>query len=125
MRLDLFPTGLVWALYIALGALLLFFSTWVFFVAIMNLKRVRNAGQLTPASRVLGLVVEAIGLVLDLSLNWLIAPLLFLEVGREVLLSARITRLVAQDPNGWRGRLALLLRTQLLDNIDPAGVHRG
>lgn len=104
----------------------LFYFTWVFFAAIMNIKRVRDAGKLTRTARVLGMATLAIGLVLDLAVNWLIAPVLFLELPRwrEWLLSARITRLIAAG-TGWRARLALWLRMQLLDEIDPGGVHHG
>ncbi len=107
-------------------AVALFYVTWVFFAAVMNVKRVRDAGKLTRTARAFGLVTLAIGLVLDLAVNWLLAPLLFLELPRygEWLLSARITRLIAAGA-GWRARLALWLRMQLLDDIDPGGVHTG
>ncbi len=104
----------------------LFYTTWVFFCAVMNIKRVRDAGKLTRTARVLGMVTLAIGLVLDLAVNWLIAPVLFMELPRwgEWLLSARITRLIAAGA-GWRAKVALWLRMQLLDDIDPGGVHHG
>jgi hypothetical protein len=111
--------GLAWAIAT-------FYFTWVFFAAIMNIKRVRDAGKLTRTARALGLPTLAIGLVLDLAVNWLIAPLVFLEAPRvgEWLLSKRITRLIAGGA-GWRAKLALWLRMQLLDEIDPRGVHTG
>jgi predicted transporter len=102
------------------------YLTWVFFAAVMNVKRVRDAGKLTRTAWMLGMLTLAIGLVLDLAVNWLIAPVLFLELPRagEWLLSARITRLVAGG-TGWRATLALWMRMQLLDEIDPGGVHTG
>jgi hypothetical protein len=107
-------------------AIVLFYFTWVFFAAVMNIKRVRDAGKLARTARALGMLTLAIGLVLDLAVNWLIAPVLFMELPRwgEWLLSARITRLVAAG-TGWRATLALWMRMQLLDEIDPSGVHTG
>jgi hypothetical protein len=92
----------------------------------MNIKRVRDAGKLTRTARALGMVTLAIGLVLDLAANWLIAPLLFLELPRncEWLLSARITRLIAAG-DGWRAKLALWLRMQLLDHLDRVACTPG
>jgi hypothetical protein len=107
-------------------ALAVFYLTWVFYAAVMNLKRVRDAGKLTGVNRALGMLTLAIGLLFDLAVNWLIATVLFAELPRvgEWLLSARITRLIAEDC-GWRRRLALFMRTQLLDHLDPGGVHTG
>ena len=36
--------------------------------------------------------------------------------------TARLTR--HSEGNGWRQRVAIAIRTALLDNIDPNGVHR-
>lgn len=97
--------------------------TWVFFAAIMNLERVRAAGELTLPAKVFGAITLLVGAVLDMGLNVTLGTLLFLELQRELYLSARLRRLVNTAPNTWRGRFALWLRRSLLDNIDPSGVH--
>lgn len=107
------------ALAVVLGAYLL----WVHFVAIMHLMHMRDDGLLTRSQRAIGYTALAVGLVLDLALQVLISAL-FLELPREWTVSGRLWRLSNGAP-GWRQRLALLLRTALLDTADPKGIHRG
>jgi len=97
---------------------------WVFFVAVMRLKQVRDSGALTLAQKVLGYPTLAVGLALDLVVHVVFGTLLFMEWPREWTLSERLWRL-STTGTGWRQRLALVLRVQLLDSIDPEGVHRG
>lgn len=97
---------------------------WVFFVAVMRLKQVRDAGALTLAMKVFGYPALAIGLLFDLLVNVTIAWAVFAELPREATVSARLTRL-SETGEGWRRRWAIAIRTSLLDAIDPAGVHRG
>lgn len=48
---------------------------------------------------------------------------IFLEPQKEWTVSARLTR--HSKSTGWRQRVAVAIRTALLDNIDPNGVHHG
>lgn len=64
-----------------------------------------------------------VGLLLDLIVNTFVATLIFIELPREWTVSARLTR--HSEGGGWRQRVAIAIRTALLDNIDPNGVHRG
>lgn len=98
---------------------------WVFYVAVMRLKMVRDAGQLTGWTMVLGYIVLAVGLVLDLVVNLITASVIFRERPREWTVSARLTRLSAAVDDPKRQALAVRIRTMLLDNIDPAGIHTG
>lgn len=109
---------------LAIGMLALLYATYLHFAAVMNLMRVREANELTVAAKVLGYPMLYIGLVLDFLFNITWGSLLFLELPKELLFSGRVTRLVATDKE-WRGRLALWARQQLLDNVDPHGVHNG
>lgn len=52
-----------------------------------------------------------------------VASVIFLERPKEWTVSARLTR--HSEGRGWRKRVAIAIRTALLDNIDPNGVHRG
>lgn len=61
-----------------------------------------------------GYPARVVGLLLDL---------LFLEHPKKWTASARLTR--HSESTGWRQRVAIAIRTALLDNIDPNGVHRG
>ena len=107
----------------ALIALLCVYLLWVHFVAIMHLKLMREDGLLTPAQKVLGYTALAIGLVLDLFAQILIS-VVFRELPREWTASGRLWCL-SNGPHGRRKRLALRLRSALLDSADTKGIHRG
>lgn len=98
---------------------------WVFYTAVMRLKMVRAAGQLTTAMKVFGYPVLFVGLFLDLAVNTLIGSIVFAELPHEFTLSSRLTRWSTNAAGGWRTKVALAIRMGLLDNIDPAGVHKG
>lgn len=106
---------------------LLFLAPWVLwtiYASVMRLKQVREAGQLTTAMKVFGYPTLFVGLVLDFLVNVFIGSPLFLELPRELTLSSRLWRL-STTGSGYRQRVALWLRVNLLDAIDPAGIHRG
>lgn len=96
---------------------------WLHFVAIMHLKHMRADGLLTRSQRAFGYPALVIGLVLDLAVQ-IAVTLVFLELPREWTVSGRLWRL-SNGRAGWRQRLALTLRTALLDTADPSGTHRG
>ena len=107
--------------------LLLLASPWLLwgcYVVVMRLKMVQQAEKLTLAQKVFGYPYLAIGLVLDFFVNVLYASLLFRERPKEWTVSSRLWRL-SNGPEGWRRDRATLLRVELLDSIDPEGVHRG
>lgn len=62
-------------------------------------------------------------MLLDLIVNTTVASAIVLEPPKEWTVSARLTR--HSEGNGWRQRVAIAIRSALLDNIDPNGVHRG
>lgn len=96
---------------------------WVLFVAVMHLKELRDAGTLTKAQKVFGYPALFLGLALDVAVNAVVATVLFADLPREWLVSGRLWRLSQGD--GWRAKLATLVRSQLLDSADPSGVHKG
>ena len=99
-------------------------ALWVIYVAMMRLKQVRDAGKLTVAMKVLGYPVLVLGLFIDFMLNAIPGSIFFFEWPREYTLSARLWR-HSQESTGYRQRLAEVVRVNLLDAIDPMGVHRG
>lgn len=96
---------------------------WVFFVAAMRLKQVRDAGKLTLGMKILGYPTLIVGLAIDLFLQLTLANI-FLELPREATVSGRLWRL-SNGKDGWRKTMAIFIRYQLLDAIDPSGVHTG
>lgn len=98
---------------------------WIMYVAVMRLKQVREAEQLTWAMKAFGYPLLVVGLVADLFVNVVLGSLVLLEVPREWTLSSRLWRWSNDDAGGWRQKVALAVRKGLLDAIDPSGVHKG
>lgn len=105
-------------------ALLSIWGLWIMYVCVMRLQMLRDAGQLTMGIKIFGYPTLFVGLLLDTVVNVVVCTVLFLELPREWTVSARLWR-HSQGSAGWRRRLALVLRTQLLDNVDPRGYHSG
>ncbi|MDQ0084594.1 hypothetical protein J2W35_004963 [Variovorax boronicumulans] len=99
---------------------------WLYFVAAMRLREMRDAKLLTKTQRVMGSILLFEGLVLDLLVHWVVGTIVFLEfpARKEYTLSRRLWRL-SNGEDGWRKRLATTIRNELLDSADPEGIHRG
>jgi hypothetical protein len=110
----------MWVMY-ALGAYLSIGITWVFYLAVMNLKR--NRDQLTPIAKGFAYPMLAIGLVADVLFNFLWGTILFLELPRELLMTARLKRHLNDHKNDWRDRNAHWFCRNFLNPFDPSGNH--
>lgn len=97
---------------------------WMLFACVMRLKQVRDAGKLTLAMKVFGYPALAVGLVVDFVVNLVFGTLVFLQLPREMTLSSRLWKL-SNGEEGWRKEWATWIRVNLLDAVDPEGVHRG
>lgn len=95
---------------------------WMFYLAVMSLMRARDLGKLSRPAYILGLPILWVGLTINMLVNLFVAPLLFLEPPKELRVTSRLTRLVHQR-GGWRGKLALWICINLLDQFDPSGHH--
>lgn len=95
---------------------------WMFYLAVMSLMRARDAGKLSRPAYILGLPILWTGLFIDCVVNIFVASVVFLEPPRELLVTSRLTRLVHRN-SGWRGKLALWVCINLLDQFDPSGHH--
>lgn len=106
------------------GGYALAVTTWVLYLAIMSLYRVRH--DLSWVARGHAYPLLAVGFVFDCALNVLVGSVLFLKHPQDWLLTHRLTRYL-RDPDElrWRKRLALWLCTNLLDPFDPSGDHCG
>lgn len=102
-------------------ALIAFYLMWVIYIACMNLKRVRNAGLLSPQARALGLPLLVVGYLLDFALNVGPMTLILVELPRETTVSERLAR-HNRESTGWR--LAVVRWFEpVLDPFDPSGDH--
>lgn len=105
----------------ALLFILLLPLVWTFYLAVMHLDTARRQGTLTTAAKIAGYPVLLAGLAIDAAFNATWGSLIFLEPPRELLFTARVSRL--NDDTGWRGRLACWICLELLDPFDPRGRH--
>lgn len=97
------------------------YGLWVFYLAVMNLKRVRDAGKLSPWALRFGYPVLLLGYVLDVLVNWFVVTLLLLEFPQETTVTARLKR-HNKDSDGWRKAVVQFFEP-LLDPFDPDGNH--
>jgi predicted transporter len=108
------------AVYIGLS-LASFYLLWVLFLAVMNLKRVKDAGLLHRKALILGTPVLILGLLVDALVNWFVMTLVLLELPQEVTVTARLKR-HNKATGGWRKKVVGWFRP-LLDPFDPSGGH--
>ncbi len=108
--------------YIA-GTVLTVWLLFVFYAAVMALKRARDEGKLGPAMACFAYPTLYVGLVLDALVNIVVCTVIFLELPKEVLVTSRLTRHALLYPNTWRGKLSRWICSHLLDALDPSGCH--
>jgi hypothetical protein len=106
------------SLLIILGAT---YALYVFYAAVMNIKRVRDAGKLTWVGKALGYPTLVIGLVLDLFVNLTLMTVVLLELPRELTVTARLKR-HHKESTGWRLAVVKFFEP-VLDPLDPSGDH--
>lgn len=108
---------------IILYSLASIYVLWVMYLAVMALKRARDDKTISRTALALGYPLLFAGLALDVLVNVTLGSLLFAELPREGLVTARLTRHIERGI-GWRRKLALWITSTLLDAFDPRGIHR-
>lgn len=96
------------------------YGLYVFYSAVMNIKRVRDMGKLTKLGMVFGYPTLVIGLVLDLLVNVFVMSVVLLEIPREWTVTSRLKR--HQSSTGWRLAVVKFFEP-VLDPLDPSGDH--
>lgn len=96
---------------------------WSFFLASMTLKRARGTNKLSKSAGFFGAPVTWMALCMNVFINTIILTVILLDWPREKYVSKRMNRLIRTD-DGWRGKLALWFRSDMLDYLDPDGPHR-
>jgi hypothetical protein len=108
----------VYLILIALGST---YALWIFFIAVMGLKRAKDAGLLSNTAKALGYPVLIVGYLLDCFVNVFVMTVLFLELPQETTVTARLSRHL-NEGEGWRKEIANWAKP-LLDPYDPSGQH--
>lgn len=99
------------------------YSLWLHYLAVMNLKRARDAGMLTKTTTALGTPLLFRGYLLDVYVNVLVMSALLLEFPRELTVTARLKRHDKDAPRGAWSRKVVQWFRPLLDPFDPKGKH--
>ena len=110
--------NIFYAVLIGLGST---YALWVFYLAVMNLKRAKDAGQLTTTAKCLGYPVLIFGYLLDCFVNLTVMTILLLEIPQETTVTSRLSRHL-NDCDCWRKSIAAWA-APLLDPYDPSGKH--
>jgi len=108
----------LYALLIGLGST---YALWIFYLAVMSLKRAKDAGQLSTTAKALGYPVLIVGYLLDCFVNVFVMTVLLLELPQETTVTSRLKR-HNKATSGWRKAVALWAEP-LLDPYDPSGDH--
>jgi hypothetical protein len=108
--------------FVIVWLVLPFYVLWGFFLAVMSLKRARDAGTLTGVAYAFGTPILLVGYAIDLFVNVTGCTLLFLDPPREGTMTARLKRYALQ-PGTWRFALTVWFATHFLDRFDPDGYH--
>lgn len=106
--------------YIGLSLATTYFL-YVWYAAVMNIKRVRDMGKLTTFGKVLAYPTLAIGLVLDLLVNWFVMTVILVEIPQELTVTSRLKR-HHKESTGWRLAVVKFFEP-VLDPLDPSGDH--
>lgn len=105
--------------FIFLGAAYLL---WGLYLAVMPLMRARNNNALTVPAKILGYPILAVGYLIDFLVNMSVATVLFLELPKEWVVTARLIRYI-NGSEGFRYKIATWICSNLLDPFDPTGCH--
>lgn len=100
----------------------LIYATWLFYLAIMNLQRAREAGSLTTWGLRFGYPLLMVGYLLDALSNIVVLTFILAEPPREWLVTARLSRHIKAG-SGYRYNVAKWMCGNLLDGFDPSGCH--
>lgn len=106
----------------AVVAAMLLPATWVAYLAIMNLMRVRDTVGLSVQAERAGKILLVFGLFLDFLCNALPCTIIFRDIPRDWLVTTRLQR-YEDGPDGWRKERAKWWAKNMLDDFDPKGWH--
>lgn len=104
-----------------LSSFVALYLLWIFYLAVMNLKRVQDTVGLNKTCLILGTPVLVIGLALDLVVNTFVMSVILLEMPQETTVTARLKR-HHRDSDGYRLKVVEWFET-VLDAFDPSGDH--
>lgn len=109
-------------IYTLIGAVLGIYCTWTMYLAIMALSRAQRDSKLPKWAFRIAYPLLGLGYLCDFLLNVFVVSWILLEVPRELLVTARLSRHIKSE-SGWRKSVATWICQNLLDWADPKGCH--
>ena len=109
------------AFYILLLSVGSSYALWILYLAVMGLKRAKQAGLLHKTAIVFGTPVLFVGYLLDALVNIFLLTVILLELPEELTVTERLKRHI-RESSGWRLSIAKWF-IPLLDPYDPSGRH--
>jgi hypothetical protein len=97
-------------------------ASWGLYVLVVGLYRAYMAKRLNRYAIFLSIPFVAIGFIVDILSNITLATILFWELPKELLVTARLVRHL-KNKNTWRFYIAQWICKHLLDPVDPSGSH--
>jgi len=98
-----------------------FYILWALYLAIMNLKRARDAGTLSKKAYYIGIPMLLFGFVFDVLFNWIFGTIILFELPHETVFTSKLSRHYGKDTT--RGKIANAICDHLLNDFDPDGTH--
>lgn len=95
---------------------------WALYVFSMGVYRAKLDGRLRGLNAVLAFPIFLFAAIVDVFFNLVVAPLVFLDLPKEWLVTKRLKRYMAEG-SGWRYNIAKLICDSVLDPFDPDGDH--
>lgn len=108
--------------YVIGWVLLTLYTLWFFYLAVMNLKRAKDAGTMTPVAKFLAYGIVLPGAILDVVVN-VLATIPFWDIPKEWTLSQRLSRYYVEGSDNWRSKAAEYIARNFLNTFDPSGQH--
>lgn len=110
---------------ILLHAILSIYVLWLFYLAVMNLKRAKDNGTIQRTALWLGYPILLIGLALDWLVNFVVMTPVFMDLPQSPgeLVTGRLKRYVKEEEFTWRASFARWFAVHILDPFDPSGKH--
>lgn len=107
---------------IALYAFASLYVLWIFYVAVMAMRRAKENGTLSKPALALGIPVLIVGYALDVAIAIVLMPFLFLDRWRSWTVTGTL-KYHLYNSSGWRETMAAWFCVNLLNVFDPDGRH--
>jgi hypothetical protein len=107
-----------YAILLIVSAPISLYALWLYYLAVMALKRANDVRALAGFVRYAALTIKYPGLLLDVFCNIVWMTILFRELPREWLVTDRVSRKKKEED-----RIATWMCETLLDDFDPSGCH--